>query len=122
MGTWSMMRAVQEGEEFSDWRGFIDNDLFSRPSLFIPPPPPGLYLFSFILEDGHMMWILALLSLLNVAVSSLTLPLPVHRSSYVLTSVDHFLEGVLAFPLNCSGPLIPPVVNTGGSEPAVWTS
>lgn len=38
MGTWSMMRVVQEREEFSDWRGFIDNDLFSRPSLFIPPP------------------------------------------------------------------------------------
>lgn len=95
---------------------------FQGPVCSNPPPPICLYLFSFILEDGHMMWILALLSLLNVAVSSLTLPLLAHRLSYVLTSVDHLLEGVLAFPLNCSGPLIPPVVNTGGSEPAVWTS
>lgn len=126
MGTWCMMRVAQKREEFSDWRGFIDNDVLSRPSLFIPSTPIGLYSFSFILEDGHMMWIPALLSLLNgllnVAASSLTLPLPVHRSSYVLASVDHLLEGVLTFPLNCSGPLTPPVVNTRGSEPAVWTS
>lgn len=84
-----------------------------------------LHSFSFTLEDGHTIWILGLLSLLAVSISSLTLSLPVHQSSYILTSMGHLLEGVLAFPLNCLAgwgcfwSFGSPVVNTGGSESAV---
>ena len=41
------------------------------------------------------------ISVLNVSVSSLTPSLSAYQSSYVLTSMGHLLEVVLAFPLNC---------------------